>query len=78
MEKQIPLKSRTFLKNKLQLFALPDVKKHKPTINTMVYNWYKERQVNYAHRKPGNKLLTHTGHLIHYNVTFTKPQEFFF
>lgn len=62
---KIPLRSKTFRKNKLQLLVLPDVKKHNPTINTMVYNWCKDRQVNHGRKKPRNKLLTHMGHLLH-------------
>lgn len=34
------------MKNMLLLFALPDVKKYyKPTVNKMVYNWCKDRQI---------------------------------
>ena len=66
-------KSKTLMKNKLQLFALPDVKTYyQPTVNKNLFHWYKGRQVHQWNAKIQRR--THNTNAVHKGGS-AKPEE---
>lgn len=61
------------MKNKLQLFALPDVKTYyQPTVNKKVCNWYRGRQVHQRNARAQRRTLNTYGHMINYKAETAK------